>query len=48
MVSLVWIITGMILFGAMIGGAIRLWIKKREESKVTDPFGDSKIESDQD
>jgi len=47
MVSLVWIITGVILFGAMIGGAIRLWIKRRRESLSTDPFGDTKP-SDQD
>jgi uncharacterized membrane protein YraQ (UPF0718 family) len=42
MVSLVWIITGVILFGAMIVGAIRLWIKRRRENMVTDPFGDAK------
>lgn len=47
MVSLIWIITGVILFGAMIGGAIRLWIKRRKESTPTDPFGDTKP-SDQD
>jgi len=42
MVSLIWIITGVILFGAMIGGAIRLWIKRRREPLATDPFGDTK------
>ena len=42
MASLVWIITGVILFGAMIGGAIRLWIKRRREPLATDPFGDAK------
>ena len=42
MVSLVWIITGVILFGAMIAGAVRLWIKRRKEDVVTDPFGDTK------
>ena len=47
MVSLVWIITGVILFGAMIAGAIRLWIKRRREQLATDPFVDTK-QSDQD
>jgi carbon starvation protein CstA len=49
MVSLIWIITGMILFGGMAAGAIRLWIKSRREAKaVSDPFGDAKIPSDED
>lgn len=49
MVSLIWIITGMILFGGMTAGAIRLWIKRRRESKVvSDPFRDTKIPSDSD
>jgi len=46
MVSLIWIITGVILFGAMTAGAIRLWIKRRRENMVTDPFGDIKKPSD--
>ena len=48
MPSLVWIITGMILFGAMSVGAIRLWIKRRKENVAVDPFGDPKMQSDKD
>ena len=49
MASLIWIITGMILFVGMAVGAIRLWIKRRGEAKVvSDPFEDTKIRSDED
>jgi len=47
--SLVWVITGLILFGGMTAGAIRLWIKRRSEDKVVaDPFGDTKMGSGED
>jgi hypothetical protein len=49
MISLIWIITGMILFGGMTAGAIHLWIKRRREAKfISDPFDDTKIPSDED
>jgi len=42
MVSLIWVITGVILFGAMIAGAIRIWLKKRRENMEKDSFVDVK------
>ncbi len=43
MASLVWIVTGIILFGAMAAGAIRLWINKKRQDIQTDPFGNPKM-----
>ena len=48
MASLIWIITGMILFGAMTAGAIRLWMNKKKENIQTDPFGDPKVPPEKD
>ena len=36
--SLTWIVTGIILFGAMIAGAISLYVKRRRETQSVDPF----------
>jgi len=44
MTSLVWIITGMILFGAMTAGTIRLWINKRRDKDTLNLFDEKKIE----
>lgn len=48
MADLVWIITGMVLFGAMTAGAIRLWINKKREKIRLDLLGDTKVQSDED
>ncbi len=37
--SLEWIVTGMILLGAMMAGGISLWIKRKRESQNHDPYG---------
>jgi hypothetical protein len=37
--SLEWIVTGMILLGAMVAGGISLWIKRRRESQNPDLYG---------
>ena len=37
--NLAWIVTGAILFGAMVAGAISLYIKRRREAQsVSDSF----------
>ena len=36
--SLAWIVTGTILFGAMVAGAISLYIKRRREAQSVDQF----------
>ncbi len=37
--SLVWIVPGMILLGAMVFGGINLWIKRRREATNPDLYG---------
>ena len=37
--SMMWIIPGMILLGAMLFGGIHLWIKRRREAKNPDLYG---------
>ncbi|HSA97891.1 MAG TPA: hypothetical protein VLF17_02305 [Candidatus Nitrosotenuis sp.] len=39
-----WIITGMILFGGMAAAGVSLYLKRRKESQVFDPFEDARIE----
>lgn len=36
--NLAWIVTGAILFGAMVAGAISLYIKRRREAQSVDQF----------
>ncbi len=43
--SLVWVVTGMILLGAMAFGGINLWLKKRREAKNPELYG-SRIRPD--
>jgi len=43
--SMMWIIPGIILLGAMVFGVINLWIKKRREAKNPDLYG-SRIRPD--
>jgi hypothetical protein len=37
--SMMWIVPGVILLGAMLFGVINLWIKKRREAKNPDLYG---------
>ena len=37
--SMMWIVPGIILLGAMLFGGIHLWIKRRRESKNPDLYG---------
>lgn len=39
MLDIIWIITGMILLGAMTFGGIHLWIKRRREEKDAALYG---------
>lgn len=34
MMNLEWIVTGVVLFGAMIAGGISLYVKRRKEQKL--------------
>ena len=43
--SMMWIVPGMILLGAMFFGLINLWIKKRREAKNPESYG-SRIRPD--
>ncbi len=43
--SMMWIVTGMILLGAMAFGGINLWLKKRREAKDPTLYG-SRIRPD--
>jgi hypothetical protein len=43
--SMMWIIPGMILLGAMLFGGIHLWIKRRREANNPDLYG-SRIRPD--
>ncbi|MGI0010592.1 MAG: hypothetical protein ACREAE_04245, partial [Nitrosopumilaceae archaeon] len=45
--SLDWIITGMVLFGGMAAAGISLWIKRRKESQsISDSVETTRIQSD--
>ena len=43
--SMMWIVPGMILLGAMLFGGINLWIKRRREANNPDLYG-SRIRPD--
>ena len=34
-----WIVTGIILFGGMAAAGVSLYLRRRRESQVFDPFG---------
>lgn len=34
MISLEWVVTGALLFGAMIAGGVSLYVKRKREEKV--------------
>ena len=34
MINLEWIVTGVVLFGAMIAGGVSLYVKRRREQKL--------------
>ncbi len=41
-----WIVTGIILFGGMAAAGISLYLKRRKESKISDPFEDTEPKPD--
>jgi hypothetical protein len=43
--SLVWLIPGMLLLGALVAGSISMWLKKRKEAKNSTLYG-SRIRPD--
>ena len=45
--SVEWVVTGIILLGAMLAGGISLYIKRRKEAQISDlSLADTKIQPD--
>jgi LPXTG-motif cell wall-anchored protein len=41
-----WVVTGLILLGGMAAGGISLYLKRRKETLISDPFEDTGIPTD--
>jgi hypothetical protein len=41
-----WVVTGIILLGGMAAGGIRLYLKRRKETLISDSFDNTKIQTD--
>ncbi len=44
--NLEWVVTGIILLGGMTAGGIRLYLKRRNATQISDSFEDAEIPPD--